>query len=475
MNSGDSDGRERKFFLEQIRPKIEENENNSREKTISLWVHAKRAEHHGLTPGRIVDTALKFFFFIFTISSFSAGIGMTVSYLAYSGAKPVNIAVYIAFFIFLPILLQGLSLISLLSFRLKCLPGFFQIPYTLVSYILRKAALRLTSKISGKKRIELDATLGTIRVSRDKYSGLYFQTFFKLFQITGLMFSIGVLMATLFKVITTDLAFGWQTTIQTAPETIHTIVSMISSPWAWAVPDHLSAPSIPQVEGSRIILKDGIENLLSADMASWWPFLCFAVFFYTILPRIVLSVTGQHLENREIRKCLNTSHTADRIVSMLTSAYMTSGCDDTIQSSINNKVGCSGQSSGISPINAHSTALIPEDIYETGNIKAMFKETSSLKISGDIIDDLALLTKTVADSQGSLILICEAWMPPINETLDYLKKLRELSDKNTGIIVGLLGKPLSGAKFMKVSEEDFMVWQNKIKALGDDGISLIRY
>ena len=478
MAATGSDTEERRLYLEQIRPLLKENETNHRGKVLSLWVQAKKSQHQGLTPGQIFNTTLRFIFFIFILSGFTTGIGAAISYLTYSGTKPVNIAVYFIFFVFVPLLILAVSLVSLLSLRFKILSYFFQTPYAFVLYIIRKSAMRLTAKISGEKRLQIEAAFGMLRINNEKYNRLYLQTLFKLFQITGLMFSTGVLLATLFKVITTDLAFGWQTTIQTAPATIHKIVQALSLPWSWAVPDHLSSPVLAQIEGSRIILKEGIENLLSSHMASWWPFLCFAVFFYTILPRFILYLTGRYLEIRDKKKWLNTNHTAERIVSQLTSFHMTFGGTVSVQHRENDKIDDVEHIPSVQPYHGHTTALIPEDIYDTDTFRGLFEEASIIIISGNIDEDLNKLKKMTAEAAPSdrLILVCEAWLPPIKETLDYLKRLRELTGKGTVVVAGLIGKPSPGeANFLDVSDSDFKVWQNKIMTLGDETISLVRY
>jgi len=471
---------ERKLYLEQIEPLLNKNQKSRRAQILSLWLQAKRDGHEGLTPGQIFDAANKFIFSLFILSALLAGAGTAASFLTYSGTRPVNIAVYFIFFVSAPLLLLLISLMSLLALRFNILSGLFSPPYAVTSNIIRKSALRLAAKVSGEKRLQFEATLGAVAINRQKYSGLYRQTLFKLFQITGLMFSTGVLSATIFKIITADLAFGWQTTIQAAPESIHKIVQAISFPWAWAVQAPLGPPSLPQIEGSRIILKEGIEHLLSTDMASWWPFLCFAVFFYTILPRVILSFAGSYLEIRDKKKWFNTSHSVDRVFTLLTCSQMEFSNNDSSgshgivtneghQKTINNE-----------PYHGKTIALIPGDIYNKERFSSVIKTEEILIISGDIGEDTGILKKMAnvngTESPGRIILFCEAWMPPIKEILNYLKKISELTGDNSIITVGLLGKPSpEKSSFLNVSDSDFMVWQNTIKTLGNVKLSLIRY
>jgi hypothetical protein len=103
-------------------------------------------------------------------------------------------------------------------------------------------------------------------------------------------FSLGVLTGTVIKVAASDLAFGWQTTLNAGPEYIYKIVQALSLPWSWFVPSSIAAPSLEQIEGTKIILKEKMAFLETADMISWWPFLCFSVLFYAVIPRFFIMV-----------------------------------------------------------------------------------------------------------------------------------------------------------------------------------------
>ncbi|MEZ4566988.1 MAG: DUF2868 domain-containing protein [Desulfobacterales bacterium] len=66
-------------------------------------------------------------------------------------------------------------------------------------------------------------------------------------------------------------------------------MEIISLPWSWAPSPH---PTLEQIAGSQMILKDGIFHLSTPNLVSWWPFLSFAVFFYGLLPRLMLLAAG---------------------------------------------------------------------------------------------------------------------------------------------------------------------------------------
>ena len=67
--------------------------------------------------------------------------------------------------------------------------------------------------------------------------------------LAGIGFGIGALVATGVFVVFTDLAFGWSTTLEIAPERVHRAVRAFARPWAWIWP--AASPSLELVESTR--------------------------------------------------------------------------------------------------------------------------------------------------------------------------------------------------------------------------------
>ena len=116
--------------------------------------------------------------------------------------------------------------------------------------------------MSADKKNSFQSALGTLKGKRH-YASLFFWPVFLLTQLFAMGFNTGLLAITLFKVASTDIAFGWQSTIQFSAEAIFHFVRVLALPWSWCVSSALAYPSLPEIEGSRIILKDGISYLVS--------------------------------------------------------------------------------------------------------------------------------------------------------------------------------------------------------------------
>lgn len=480
---------ERQLYLNHIEPELTASEKESPGKIISLWVKTKRDRSSKLSPGQIFNSGLRLIVFIFTLTGFLAGIGAAASYLSYSGTRPVNIAVYLFVFVFSQMFLQTLSILTLISHNFSGFSDFFNTPYSLVLHLIKKTAAIGAGKISADKRMGVDAAIGKIKINTEKFGEIYFWTMFKIFQFTGLMFSTGVVIATLFKVITSDLAFGWQTTIQTAPEKIVDMVHCFALPWSWMMSPDLAYPDLNNIEGSQILLKDGIVNLVSSDMAAWWPFLCLAVIFYTIIPRVFLLFTGIFFERRSLKKTFLNSNSADTLIRMLTSPQMVVeknrselNTNPETDDNFNLVTGNGAFTSGGTLI-----ALVPEDIFSpefTLRLEEKVREKSgiideTIQVTGDIDEDFDIITtlhqKFEPGSSGSVLIVYESWLPPIKETIDYIKSIREHSGKRITITIWLSGKPASfNNEYCDVEDTDFKIWNWKILAMGDPDISVTR-
>ncbi len=480
---------ERLLFMNRIEPALKACDKTNADEIASLWIKAKRENSEKISPGRIYNSAVRLIFLIFALTGFATGIGAAASYLSYSGTRPVNIAIYIFVFVFFPVILILLSMVTLMASRIKLLGDASQVPYSLMLSLIKKTASFFgLDKISGENRIAFQASIGKIKVNRGKYGKLYFQTVFTIFQFTGLMFSSGILLATLFKVITSDIAFGWQTTIQTAPEKIYTLAGYLSTPWSWLLTNEIAHPTIEQIEGSQIILKDNIVHLISADMASWWPFLCFAVIFYTIIPRTLLLAVGLISKKMILNKASRKNIGKDKLIHLLTSKHMvfekngSNGYNPSPTDETFNKLG----NRVVSPTDDRIVALIPEDIFSSqftdllaekvGNILGTI--SNMVMITGDAKEDKVVIKETLdsfhSDQAGVILIVLEAWLPPIKETIDYIKDIRQRTGRSVRIIIWLTGKPLPGSiSSTGVKESDLKVWNWKIDAIGDESISII--
>jgi hypothetical protein len=100
------------------------------------------------------------------------------------------------------------------------------------------------------------------------------------------------------------------------------------------------------------------------------------------------------------------------------------------------------------------------------------KMTDCLPMTQDTAIDTRTLHAFLARSPAPreelrLVLLTEAWQPPLRETLDWLAGLRRVAGPHTGLIVGLVGKPEPGNRFTTPAPIDRKIWEQAAGSLKD--------
>ncbi len=311
---------------------LAENVEREEEDTKSLlhrWLRQRRsdvfADKGGKSPGTILRDALSlltaFLLCVGLISGMTAG----VSFFSYSGTTPVNVFHFLFIFVFSQLALYGFLLFSLLLRLLgrQQLPSVIVLLYgTLMTFFTTRIARPVLEKLSAERRHACEQTLGIIKRNRSSYGLIFYWPLFTLSQMVMLTFNTGLLAATLFRILTSDIAFGWQSTIQFTSPAIYKGVQILATPWSWLIPEHYGYPTLTEIEGSQIILKDGIYHLATRDLISWWPFLILCLISYTLFPRILLLLLSKYRQHRSLQDFKARSPESLRILQRMTTPRM---------------------------------------------------------------------------------------------------------------------------------------------------------
>jgi len=496
-DSEDQNQVDRKIYLNHIKPVL--SKSDDRKWILRLWLEKRREiekEESGredLLPGDAFHAAYQLMVPIFIIAGALAGAGTALSFLVYKGTAPINVSAYMGLFVLLQVLL--IVLISVLLLLKRRAGSFSQLSliHTLLGKFLTGIVIRLKenvySKLSGEKRSRLEAAIGLARGKKKIYGSVFYWPFFILIQIFAISFNIGVLSATILKVVGSDLAFGWQSTIRLSSQAVYGAVALISSPWSWFIPEKLAHPSLSQIEGSRMILKDGIYHLSTSGLISWWPFLCLSVLCYGFLPRLLLLAGGIAAEKKTISKIGFYNAACDRLMLRMKTPVIDTGGfpEEELQHEI-------FQFDALSPsLPPHAEtrripensiiALVPGDIINScseNELKKPVSECTGLKLIQIISfglnpeDDrkaLEYLSKTRWDEERpNLMVVQEAWQPPIKEMILFLKQLRNTIGEKALIRIGLIGKPGPDTIFTAVKAENIIIWKNAVHKLGDPSV-----
>ena len=468
----------------------------SRRSLIRRWLEVrKRQDQESILPGTAFQETLVLLKCVVIVMGIFSGGGLALSLLQYKGVQPVNVSGYVGLLIVLQavlllILSGGFFLRRFCRFsRRKTFSGTFW--GTLLYALSRRVAASAMNRLTEDRRSRLQATLGLLKSRRTVYGNLFSLPVFMLSQLFGLAFNIGALLATLARVFTSDLAFGWQTTLQVGPEIIYKLIQILALPWSWLAPEGTGFPTPVQIENSRIILKEGIAHLATPDLVSWWPFLCLGIVFYGVLPRLLICLATWLLRRITLRK-LDFSHAAcDSLMRRMQTPLLETLPLDREEEREELSI-CEGpsempeilqteSSSGVVLMNEELAARASRaDIVRVAEAYFGMSIGEILEFGGQLDQDRQVLEhlkdRNWEGRQSGVLLVQEAWQPPILETLAFIRQLRRSLPEKGKIAVLLIGRPDRKTVFTPPGKIDRKVWEEQLQALGDPylGIACLR-
>jgi hypothetical protein len=500
------DRRDRDIFLRDIAPKIPSGHVLSAKDNRFLvreWLEVRRnrddllEDDDMMLPGDAYTDFVRSLKVILFAGGLAAGSILAVSLLQYKGDAPINVTFYMGGLILSQFLMAGFMAIFV---GLRSTGIFNPEPSTLYGWIARYLARGMAklkasaegSMISAARRQSMQAVLDLVRMKNKIYGKVFYWPLFRVAQIFGIGFNVGALAGTLVQVVGKDLAFGWQTTLEPSDATIHQIIRVLAWPWKGMVPEGMAHPTLEQISGSRMFLKEGIYHLSTTDLVSWWPFLCLCLIFYGFMPRVLFYVWGVFMERLRLAQ-LTFSH-ADglRLVTRLTTPMVDSSGksfrgDILPSASLQWTTLISPPHDATGTPAPRFTALIPEDIFEAVKMEDLVRhfapilgarQGTCLKVTLDSDSDYHRLKSEIADQpesgKGIVFVLLEAWQPPIKEVITYLEDLRVMLGKTAPVYIGLVGKPRPDDIFSPVEETDWKLWSRKTGALNDPFIILER-
>lgn len=262
------------------------------------------------------------------------------------------------------------------------------------------------------------------------------------------------------------------------------MAAMMAMPWSWFVNPEIAHPSLAQIQGSHMILKDGIYHLATKDLVSWWPFLCLSLVFYGLIPRVLLLTAGLTLSYQKL-SMLDFSHNeCEKLMNRMTRPLVITKGNPSISGTVpeieNHDLALPVSEN--ENLNNNLTALIHDDIFESFEDEELntviqnalnFRVREKIRTGRDYKEDKALIER-LSRNNNSVLILQEAWQPPIKENLIFIQELRKALGEKSRIILALIGKPEPDTIFTQVRETDWKTWKQKINTLGDSYLCMER-
>lgn len=488
--------RDRGIFLQHIEPSLDQcPKGQERLFILRNWLEQRRKAEFGatdsLSPGALFAEAHRTMRLLSLVVGLFFGSAAGLSFFNYAGTTPVNIFSFLVFFVFSQIVILLLLFVSaslryLLRNRLVTLPLSIRLMGGVTARAILLGHRHLLGRLWADSRDSLAASLGLLKGTQRIYGSVFFWPIFVLTQLLAIGANAGVLAATLFRILTSDVAFGWQSTVQFSGRTLHTLVQLVSLPWSWFMPGDLAYPTLKAIEGSRIILKDGISHLTTQDLVSWWPFLVLCLLTYGLLPRLLLHLLAIYMQHKSLVELRFQHAPCTRLLQrMQTPRVSTQAAPEFRQSKeeLRAELPAANEAAVGQPFKTTVLVLIPDDIYPRHNEQEIqvFLENRGFTIAEQIrfmenYDADCMILESLAERDWAkidgIIIFMESWMPPLVAFLSFLGQIRRAIEPNIPITVELLGKPAGDHFLTPASTVDWAIWAKKIAALGDPLLSL---
>jgi hypothetical protein len=471
----ESTPRDRKIYLAASAPR---NAHRTRRKLARIWLNARRKQSPDIAlPSATFSIANKI------INWSIAGLGILIGLLygfgvlKYTGKEAINLLIAFILLVLLPLISSIITFIMIIA-RKYISNRNTERENPLIQMIYQKVTKHLTS--SEQKRRGTEAFFNHISIRLKKYGTAPMWLLAVRLQLFAFMIPLGSLLAVLLGGSFHDLAFAWQTTTNVTPETIHNIVTLISSPWHNWAPS--GVPTLENVAGSRVILKEGISSLNSADLSAWWKFICYSIFFYAVLPRGILIDISWIAEKITLLKIDFKDAESSALFRRMTSPIINPDNENFIPdpplraATKNNTLPIESYHA-----NAIFNIIIPDDIapiteeeIKTAiNTNLHGKCNNIFTITLDEEQDIHIWKKIKA--QESILIIQEGWQPCTIEYLDYIKALRKAIEKKQLIVIGLTGKPSPNNKVLhELDDEIFNDWRYQLSTLHDTALESMK-
>ena len=436
------------------------------------------------SPGQAWQGLMQGLTFLVLALGLLAGGTVTSGLLRYDGAQAISVAMLLGVLVILQLAWSVVSWILLAGKGARVFPMRAGLSGSLLRASLHGASTRLhrhlLSRVSGEQRMHWETFWQRLSQGLGSVTPCFTWPILSRMQSLGVAFNLGAIMTFFTSVVFRDLAFGWQTSMQqVSNQRVADWVQWMSLPWNWIWGSGEGFPALEHIEGSRMILKDGIMGMQHPDLTAWWPFLLLSLLVYGLLPRTLLWVWTLWMSRRCLAAYPSESDACRRLWDAFQTPWLhTDGPPpdgpaprkDTNPAMVSDKTGRNdakhGDAHAVHPCRVMMDAELLETL-DTEDLKTRL-EACGWAVQG--VTDMAALS---AGDPGSvswndpdttcLLWVQEAWQPPIREIMEQLQRYRQSLPSHVLLVIGLIGKPDSTTWLTPALGRDLDIWTRFVR------------
>lgn len=447
---------------------------------LRAWLDALRVEEGG-SLGERVARVYRLLGAALVLGGLLSGWGAAAWALRYDGRTPVNVAEVLLVLVgpqlvLLALLLPGLALAHWwpgLAGRLPLLGDLRDGLGWLASW-LTSGARRATDAIDAERRARWRHAWHRLRSRRSLYRPVERWTLMGLLQGFGVAFNTAALLFCLQKVVFSDLAFAWSTTLDVGPDTFHALVAGLAAPWSLPWPD--AVPTADLVAATRYSRLEaayaGAQGTRAVDptlIGAWWRFLVAALLTYGLVPRLALLVGARVLRARALRRLPLDNPDVDRVVRRLTAARVEMRAE---------APAAAAEAPAARPVPAPAAAparhchvvlwrgVPAAEAAIEGAARRWFEADPGAVLP---VEDFAAESEAhaqLARQEGPVLVVAEAWEAPDKAIRRFLRDLRAAVGARRPLVVGLVGEA-DGVAWPPPAPENVRLWREHLAALED--------
>ncbi|MFK5921164.1 MAG: DUF2868 domain-containing protein [Verrucomicrobiota bacterium] len=290
-------------------------------------------------------------------------------------------------------------------------------------------------------------------------------------QTLAVWYNIGILAGFAGCMMAMDVRFFWESTSGAAAvETLQQIVRAVSAPWGMTVNDWL--PTAAGIAETRITM-EGADKIYPPSeavnsAAVWVPFLAGSVFFWGLLPRLILRIGIGLWGNRSTNRYPFVERRYRELWRRLTALRIevcNEGPDD--EAVVLLWGGLNPDADKLRKVLLQQLRLNPLQTFAAGN------ETDA-RADAKRIEQVA--NKVVSLKAGvRLVVVVESWALAPREATDFLNQLRSLLGQQRAVRLLLLGPPEAGRNFSEPSIAELKVWEDLVSERNDARLTVYPY
>ncbi|NIP86476.1 MAG: DUF2868 domain-containing protein, partial [Planctomycetales bacterium] len=300
----------------------------------------------------------------------------------------------------------------------------------------------------------------------------------RLTQIFAVTFNLGLVLAFVALSYGNDPTFGWRSTML-EPFHLHQVARTIGAPWSrWEA----GIPTLEQVQQTQYsqLEQEAFGREQMSVWAAWWPFLLASLLVYGLLPRLLTLLIADRQVRHALRHARLEHHEVHKLCERLQRPLVETQALTAEEPQAEAAQAGRRLREGALQLEGQPLVVLQwagvrlgraelEQVLQRGWGARVGQLYPVGRLEADT--DRPALEALATDRPAGVLILVEAWEPPVAEYQDLCRQVRERVGEGVLIVV-LLYHQDPEARPVAPRDEDLAIWQNCLANLGDPWLAV---